>query len=222
MLASNLLVISDLQFPRILTEKALVENTPTGKSHADNGFTPLMSATKKLWGETEAPPSVQRELRCRQKTWPVHPLLPNGAYEFGRGAEMREERQTTVQHERSGQRLRVAGLQEAEVMGVWGDAVGTGFPGNGDLSGTMKDKQSRQNSEKSQGHKEIGPLSGLSGGISGPVSSVSVSLQRAPSLTHLFRQGCQAHGDHRRYGMGKEMKKSAFQGIVLPTKAIPG
>lgn len=49
-----------------------------------------------------------------------------------------------------------------------GGAVGTGFPGNGDLSGTLKNKQSRQNSEKSHGHPEIGPLIGaltlLSGG----------------------------------------------------------
>lgn len=40
--------------------------------------------------------------------------------------------------------------------------------------------------------------------------------------------GCHAHGDDRWYVvltaslMGKEMKKSAFQGIVLPTKATPG
>lgn len=57
------------------------------------------------------------ELRCRQKTWPGHPLLPYGAYRLDRETEMREERQTTVQHQGSGERARVAGLQEAEVMG---------------------------------------------------------------------------------------------------------
>lgn len=36
-------------------KKALMENTPTGKSHADNDFTPLTSATKKLWRQWGSP-----------------------------------------------------------------------------------------------------------------------------------------------------------------------